>query len=148
MLPTYILLKANEAEESDSKQHVKCVSVNDVLQYANVISSHTVYKVNHDDDGSLRIKARIAPHGNEDSLKHIVKSDCAMSSPTSIRYILTIAALNRCVISRADVKFAFLETGQAQRDVFVRTPRESADKRHYWLLLSAAYVLVNANAKI
>lgn len=40
--PSYVLLKAYEAEESVFKQHVKCVSVSDVPQCANVISSHTV----------------------------------------------------------------------------------------------------------
>lgn len=33
------------------------------------------------------------------------------------------------------------------RDVYVVPPKESADRQHLWLLLAAAYGLVNANAK-
>lgn len=70
-----------------------------------------------------------------------------MCSPIGIRVILTTAAIRKWIITRADVKAAFLKTGTAERDVYVRPPRESRDRRHYWLLLAAAYGLVNANAK-
>lgn len=33
------------------------------------------------------------------------------------------------------------------KDVYVVAPRESGDKNHYWLLMTAAYVLINAGAK-
>lgn len=46
------------------------------------------------------------------------------------------------------MKAAFLQTGEAQRDVYVRPPREGKMKSsHHWLLITAAYGLVNANAK-
>ena len=61
--------------------------------------------------------------------------------------VLTTAALLNWRVYKADVKSAFLQTGKAQRDVYVLPPKESADKRHSWLLLTAAYGLVNANAK-
>ena len=55
--------------------------------------------------------------------------------------------MRQWTVSKADVKSAFLQTGKAQRDVYVVLPRESHDRAHYWLLLTAAYGLVNANAK-
>lgn len=46
-----------------------------------------------------------------------------------------------------DVQSAFLQTGNADRNVYVVPPRESKNRSFYWLLLTAAYGLVNANAK-
>lgn len=48
---------------------------------------------------------------------------------------------------RADVKVAFLKTGKVCRDVYVRLPRESKDRRHFCLLCAVFYGLCNANAK-
>ena len=46
------------------------------------------------------------------------------------------------------MKAAFLQTGEAKRDVYVRPPKESSMKStHLWLILMAAYGLVKANAK-
>lgn len=145
--PQYVITNAYEAEELVFKKFVKCVPKSDVPTDANIISSHTVYKLKVQDDESLCLKARIAPHGNEDSLKSDLKSECSMCSPLGIRVVLTLTAIRRWPIVKADVKSAFLQTGEAQRDVYVRPPRESRDRRHYWLLLAAAYGLVNANAK-
>ena len=70
-----------------------------------------------------------------------------MCSPTVVRIILAIASIKGWILTKADVKAAFLQTGQALRDVYVIPPRECPDKDIYWLLLAAAYGLVNANAK-
>lgn len=45
------------------------------------------------------------------------------------------------------MKATFLQTGRAKRDKHVRPPRDCANRRHYWLLLSAVYGLYNANAR-
>lgn len=91
--PTFPLLNAYNSEEEDFKKTVKTVPIELVPKNANVISSHVTYKVKVNDDKSLKLKARIAPHGNEDSLKNELRSDCAMCPPIVIRIILSIAAL-------------------------------------------------------
>lgn len=46
------------------------------------------------------------------------------------------------------MKAAFLQTGEAKREVYVRPPSESRMRStHIWLLLTAAYGIVNSNAK-
>lgn len=45
------------------------------------------------------------------------------------------------------MKTAFLETGPASRRVYVISPRECSKRDVLWLLLAAAYGLVNSNAK-
>lgn len=50
-------------------------SIKDVPSGANVIKSHVLYKVKREDDGYLKLKARIDPHGNEDKMKHDFTTD-------------------------------------------------------------------------
>lgn len=144
----FVLHKAYDAEEAVFLKTVKIVPRGDVPNGANVINSHTVYKVKSNDDGSFKLKARIAPHGNEDALREQLSSDCATCPPVGLRLVESIASLKGWTLHKADVKSAFLQTGPAQRDVYVKPPRESGMKStHFWLLLTAAYGLVNANAK-
>ena len=99
------------------------------------------------DDESLKLKARIAPHGN-DNLKNILSKDCATCPTTGLRILDSIASLYNWKLYKADVKAAFLQTGEAKRDLYFRPSKESSMKStHLWLLLTAAYGLVNANAK-
>lgn len=70
-----------------------------------------------------------------------------MSPPFVIRILMTTAAQKGWTLYKADAEATFLKTGNANQDVYVIPPRESADRTVYWLLLTAAYGLVNANAK-
>lgn len=70
-----------------------------------------------------------------------------MCSPVGIRKVLAIAAIKKWKVTKSDVKAAFLKSGPAQRDVYVRPPRESKDKIHYWLFLVETNGLVNFNTK-
>lgn len=49
--------------------HSLHLPIADILSRANVISSHTLYKVKVKDDHQIRLKVRIASHGNEDSIR-------------------------------------------------------------------------------
>lgn len=75
------------------KKSVCFIKIDDVPKNANIISSHVIYKIKISDDASLKLKARIAPHGNEDSFKFDLKSDCAMCSPCGMRIILSLSSL-------------------------------------------------------
>ena len=50
-------------------------------------------------------------------------------------------------LTKIDFTSAYLQTGDARRDVYVVPPRECSDRTKYWLLLTAAYGLCNAGAK-
>lgn len=123
------------------------VSISEITPYANVIYSHSVYKIKLEDDNKLLLKARIAPHGNEDSMKGQIRTDCSSCSPTSIRIMLTIFTIIYSEIARSESNAAFIKTSQAECHVHVRLLRESHDKTFYWLVLVSAYELVNSNAK-
>lgn len=126
---------------------VQEVHVSDIPSDSNVITSHVLYKVKAADDASKMLKARIAPHSNRDEEKEGLKTDSAVCPPLGIRILLSIAVLLYWYLVKIDVKSTFLQTGIAERDVYVVPPRECKKRSFYWLLLTAAYGLVNANAK-
>ena len=144
----YSLVNAYKAEEETFLKTVRSVTHDKVPKGSNIISSHTLYKVKQNDDGSLKLEARIAPHGNEDDMKNILSKDCRTCPPTGLQILESITSLLHWTIHRADVKAALLQIGEAQRNVYVRPPKESQMKStHVWILLTAAYGLVNENAK-
>ena len=61
---------------------------------------------------------------------------------------MSVSALKGWKIKPGDAKGAFLKTGKAEREVYVIPPTESKMRStHRWLLLVAAYGLVNSGAK-
>lgn len=142
------LINAYRKEEVQFLNIVKPVLIESVPRNANIIDSHTLYKVKHNDDDTLALKARIAPHVNEDRDKEELTTDCATCSPSGIRVVKSMASLKGWKLKRGDAKGAFLKTGDAERDVWMIPPRESdMRKTHRWLLIVAAYGLVNSGAK-
>eukprot|EP00178_Gracilaria_changii_P016074 TRINITY_DN453_c0_g1_i1.p1 TRINITY_DN453_c0_g1~~TRINITY_DN453_c0_g1_i1.p1 ORF type:complete len:311 (-),score=40.62 TRINITY_DN453_c0_g1_i1:1250-2182(-) len=146
-LPQFITQNAFATGEDNFKKIVREVHVSRVPANANIISSHVLYKVKIKDDNSLMMKARIAPHGNKDREKQLLKTDSAVCPPLDFRTLLSFVSLFRWTLVKIDVKSAFLQTGCAERDIYVVRPKESKNKSFYWLLLTAAYGLVNASAK-
>ena len=146
-LPPYATQIAYAREEQPFKKIAHEVAVSQIPKKANVVTSQVLYKVKRCDDGSLTLKARIAVHGNKGREKNTLKTDSATCPPVGIRILLSLATIFSWTLSKIDFKSAFLQT-QAKRDVYVVPPRECKTRyRHYWLLLSAAYGLVNAGAQ-
>ena len=93
------------------------------------------------------MKARIAPHGNEDLERYSLKTDSESCSPLGIRILLSAVVVKKWHLTKIHITRAFLQTGSAQRDVYVIPPRECSNREFYWLLLAASYGLLNTNAK-
>ena len=146
-LPSYILSKSYRDEENAFVNQCIRVHKSDVPRNANVIRSHVLYKIKTRDDASLTCKARIAPHGNEDRDREHFRTDSACCPPVGIRILFSLSVMFQWYLTKIDVKSAFLQTGSAQRDVYVIPPKESADRGFVWLLTVARYGSVNANAK-
>ena len=70
-----------------------------------------------------------------------------MCPPVGMRMILSIAVIKGWNLAKIDFKSAFLQSGQAIRDVYVVPPGESKERFVYWLLLTAADGLVKKSAK-
>lgn len=93
------------------------------------------------------MKTRIAPHGNENSHKAALMSECCMCPPVVICISLTISTIKGWHVTRIDVKSGFLQTGPAGHEIHVKLPRVSQFKNELWLLLVEAHGLPNSNAK-
>lgn len=110
-----------------------------------VIGSHVIYKSNILDRGSYYCKARIALHGYQDNQNDYLSKDSIVCTLIVVRMLLPVFASMCRHVSQIDVKRAFLQSGAAERDAFVASPRQCRLKRFYMLLLVAAYGLLNAN---
>lgn len=147
--PQFRLRSAYELEEADFKKMIKLHPIADLPNHANLISSHVIYKLKVNDDSSLKLKARIAPHRNEDSAKDLLRSKCSMCPPAGFRIVTSIASLTKWRLTKIVVKTTFLQSGRDEQNVFVIPPYKSADRSKFaWLLLTAAYGLVRANAEL
>lgn len=75
-------------------------------------------------------------------------SDCATRLPVGIQILLSAALLLGWPLYKLYVNCAFLQTVIADLYVYVVPPREREDRRRcLWLLMTAAYGLVNSNSK-
>lgn len=111
------------------------------------MSLHVVYKSRVEDDSSPRLKAKIVPHGNEDSETTSLRSGYFMYSPNAIRVVATSALLKKWQTVKLDVEMAFHKSCPADRKVYVLPSRESKLRNELWLFLIAGYGLINANPK-
>lgn len=111
---------------------------------ANIISFHVLYKVKHNGDKYLKMKDRTSSHGNKNTYitKRNSTAQCALQLASEFYSTLQRSYCSLCL--RSISQAPFLQKGPAQRDFYVRPPKESTDTcRFLWLLLSAAYGLIN-----
>ena len=121
------------------------VTESDVPRYANVITSHVVYKLKTDEDGTRKMKARLVPHGNHDNEKDTVRKDSSNASLFVVRLLLSLATFLSFRIATADIKGAFLQSGPINRQIFVRPPKEWHGPRGVlWKLRKLPYGIADA----
>lgn len=135
-------------EEESFMKNLKLKSKDKLPKGADNINRNPLYKVKQEEDETLKLKSRIDPHGNQDIMRLDSNTYCATCPPTDLRIMESIASLNKWTVHKADVTAAFLQTGLAKIDVYVRSPLEIRYKVDYiWLLMTAAYGLANSNPK-
>lgn len=96
---------------------MKKVHVSDIPKDADIITSHVLYKVKQRDDGTKMVKARIAPHGNEDDMKEELKKDSATCTPVRMRILQSISVIKGWLLCKIDFQSAFLQSDDVTRDV-------------------------------
>lgn len=60
---------------------------------------------------------------------------------------MSIAVLHSDLLTKIETQGAFLQSGPAERDLYVKPPRKYTDEEFYCLCLLAIYGLKNAKAK-
>lgn len=114
---------------------------------ATTVSSHVVYIIKVENDKSLSLKARIAPHGKEGSKAANLRSDRCKYSITGIHIVLTLASVQKWRLVKIDVGMAFHQSSPSNRMVFARSLVAWKIWNQLWLLLVAGYGLVHTNYK-
>lgn len=148
--PSWILEEAFNAEH-DSNWAYAYEEVDEVglPPDANIVTSHVVYEVKHDEGGSKKMKARICPHGNEDDEKNVIRKDSSNAQLAIVRLMLSLVTFLGFSIKTADIKGAYLQSGPITRELYVRPPREWHYTQHYskgkiWKLRKLPYGIVEA----
>lgn len=105
--PQYILHNNYLSEEDLFKEKVQVARNNKVDKNANIISSHVIYKIKVNNDGTLKLKARRAPHGNENITKNMLRTYSCMGPPTGVHILLSTASLFSWLLTTVDVEAVF-----------------------------------------
>ena len=148
--PPWILDDAFDTEyKANWSESYTPVEEKDVPRHANIITSHVVYKVKTDEDGTRTLKSRIVPHGNRDDEKDSIRKDSATAQLNIIRLLLSLVTFLGFRIGTADIKGAYLQSGPFQRAIYVRPPREwyrrhRSDRKVLWKLTKLPYGIVEA----
>ncbi|XP_066913250.1 uncharacterized protein [Clytia hemisphaerica] len=93
-------------------------------------------------DGQPSVKARLVARGFEEIQNF--KTDSPTCSKEGLRLALTIIASNNWTLNSLDVKTAFLQGKEIDREVFVQPPKE-ANTKYLWRLSKTVYGLADAS---
>ena len=88
-------------------------------------------------------KARLCMRGDLEKGKESIRSDSPTASKEAIKLALIIAANEGFKVQSGDIKSAYLQGNILNRKVFVRPPKEANSNGKLWLLLQAAYGIVD-----
>lgn len=144
--PNWLIAKAVQNEIEDAwKGAFEEVDESTIPKNGNIISSHIIYKVKQNEDGTLKLKARLCPHRNRDRAKGTIRSDSANVQFDIFRLLLSLATMLDFRLGCVDVTAAYLQSGPISRELFVRPPREYQTKRGVvWKLIKLSYGISEA----
>lgn len=100
-----------------------------------IVSSRWIINTKHNG----LVKARLVARGFEDGQSF--QSDAPTIDKTSQRLFLTVAAMKGWVIQSLDVRAAFLQSHNMERDVYLRPPTDLRKKGVVWKVLKPIYGL-------
>ena len=107
------------------------------------VSSKWVITEKDNEDGSKRLKARLVARGFEENLVNH-KTDSPTCSRQALRIVFVIASSKSWELHSLDITAAFLQGNIISRKVFVKPPRDFAQKGMLWLLKRCLYGLADA----
>ena len=94
-------------------------------------------------DGELAVKARLCVRGDQEM--ESFRTDSPTVHKDSINVFFMVAAKNGWKIQTADIKCAFLQGKELDRDVFVRPPKERRIPGVIWKMLKRTYGFTDAS---
>ena len=95
-------------------------------------------------DGKVCIKARLVVRGYEEDHENI-RSDSPTCQKDNIRILLAIAVSKQWIIHSLDIKAAFLQGKNIERELYIQPPKEFRKKSMIWKLNKVVYGLCDAS---
>ena len=96
-------------------------------------------------ESGVQQKARLVAKGfEEDCLDEIPKNSCTCDKQ-SLRLILSIIACKKWKINSMDIKTAFLQRKEMEREVYLKPPKEAHFPGKVWKLNKCVYGLADAS---
>ena len=135
--------KAMKDEISKFESFEAFKKVKDEGQYA--IKTRWVYSEHDDQSKGYKVKSRLCMRGDTEENTEKIRVDSPTAHKDSIKLALSIAANEDFDIISADVKAAFLQGRQLDRNVFVIPPPEANHEGMLWLLQKGAYGLMDGS---
>ena len=94
---------------------------------------------------SSGVKARLCVRGDQEPGKHLIPTDSPTVNKVNIKLFYLIAVSFGWHIQTADVKAAFLQGSDLDRDVYVKPPKEASVPGKVWKMIKRAYGFVDAS---
>lgn len=91
------LYNAYRSEQESFLKKFRMIPSEQLPINVNIINSHVIYKVKINDDQTLKLKARIYKHVNEDEIKGELKKDGCICPPTGVRILSFFCYNNQMV---------------------------------------------------
>jgi hypothetical protein len=117
--------------------------VDDKGQYA--IKTRWVYTKHDDESKGYALKARLCMIGDTEENLESIRADSPTTNKDSFKLALSIAANEEFDIVSVDIKSAFLQGRNLDRNVLVVPPTEANERGKLWLLKKAAYGLIDGS---
>ena len=95
-------------------------------------------------EGDWSTKARLVARGYEEDSSQF-RTDSPTCMKESLRLILSVSSSNGWSIHSLDIKAAFLQGKQIDRELYLRPPKEAKAPGKLWLLKKAVYGLSDAS---
>ena len=94
---------------------------------------------------AVLIKARLVCRGFEEMVK--VQADSPTGSKETLHMLLALAATNDWTVKSGDVKNAYLQRAQLDREVYMEAPAEAKKEGMVWKLDKAVYGMYDAGRR-
>lgn len=109
------------------------------------VSTRWIYTMKTTKDGMLVQKARLVARGFEEAENELLAKDSPTCGKESLKVVLAVMAQNNWQPHSMDIKTAFLQGQEIDRQVYIKPPKEANVTGKLWQLKKCVYGLGDAS---